>query len=109
MNEIQSIISRLERQRESIDRALGALREIEGTETSAAQKRGESPAKKGLRARRRMSAAGRARIGEATRKRWADKRAAEAAAEKQAGQKRPQRKKRVARKKASAKTVSAAE
>jgi hypothetical protein len=71
LNDISGIISQLERQRTAIDRALQALRDIEGTGEPAPKKRGR---------KRRMSAEGRARIGEATRKRWAAKRAAEAAA-----------------------------
>lgn len=78
MNDIQSIISQLERQRDAIERALGALRDIEGTGTPAAKKQGAAPGKKRGR-KRRISAEGRARIAAATRKRWADKRAAEAA------------------------------
>ena len=77
MKEIQTIISQLERQQAAIERALAALREIEGIETATARGQ-ERPQKKRSR-KRRMSAEGRARIGAATRKRWADKRAAEAA------------------------------
>jgi hypothetical protein len=108
LNEIQNIISQLENQREAIERALGALREIAGTAAPAAKKRGRPP-KKRRGGKRHMSAEGRARIAEATRKRWADKRAAEAAAEKKAATKRASAKKRIAVKKAATKTAAAAE
>ena len=81
MNEIENIIRQLEQQRASIDRALEALREITGIGAPVgAKRRGRPPGKK---RRRGMSPEGRARIGEATRKRWAEKRAAEAAAAKE--------------------------
>ena len=79
MNEIKSVISQLERQRNAIERALAALREIGDSAASPEEKRASSPQKTRGR-KRRMSAEGRARIGEATRKRWADKRAAESSA-----------------------------
>ena len=81
MNEIQNVISQLERQRDAIERALQALREI-GDAAAPAAPKGPAPAQKKRGRKRGMSAAGRARIGEATRKRWADKRAAETQAEK---------------------------
>lgn len=85
MNDIPSIISQLEQQRGAIDRALEALREIEGTGTAAPAKRRGRPRGKENGGRRRMSAEARARIGEATRKRWAERRALDAEAEKKAG------------------------
>jgi hypothetical protein len=39
LNEIASIVFQLERQRDAIDRALGALREVDGTGTAASAKR----------------------------------------------------------------------
>ena len=68
MSEISSIIERLQRQRESIDKAIAALNEVESVSNSSTK----AGSKK-----RGMSAAGRQRISEATKKRWADKRAAE--------------------------------
>lgn len=65
MSEIGKIISQLEQQRDAMDRAIAALREVED--------QGPKPVK------RQMSAAGRRRIIEATKKRWAAKRAADAA------------------------------
>jgi hypothetical protein len=77
LNGVEAIISKLEQQRDAIERALSALRQVESTPTTAVptKKRGRPPGRRG-----RMSAEGRARIAEATRKRWADKRAADAAA-----------------------------
>ncbi len=89
MTDIQNIISQLERQRTSIERALEALHDIEGTGSVPAQKQATPAQNKRGGRRRRMSAEGRARIAAATRKRWADKRAAEAAmAAKKASKKR---------------------
>jgi hypothetical protein len=83
LNEMQNIISQLENQREVIDRALTALREITGIGAPAAttEKRGRPPQKK-QGGKRHMSAEGRARIAESTRRRWAEKRAADAAVSK---------------------------
>lgn len=79
LNGIENIIRQLEGQRTSIDRALEALREIAGLEAPVTVKRrGRPPGKK----KGGMSAEGRARIGEATRERWAAKKAAEAKAAK---------------------------
>ena len=82
MNDIARVISRLEQQRTTIDRAISALREVEGlkpAETAAVDGAGPSEPKK-----RRMSVAGRRRIAEATRKYWAEKRAAKATQAKKA-------------------------
>jgi hypothetical protein len=85
LNDIESIIQQLEQQRGAIERALGALREIVGSPVPAVKKRGRPPGKEKRGGARHMSAEGRARIGEATRKRWAEKRAAEASATKKTG------------------------
>ena len=76
MSEIASIIARLEQQRDSIDRAILALREVESAKPAKAVS--TEPATAEEPKKRRMSAAGRRRIAEAARKRWADKRVAEA-------------------------------
>jgi hypothetical protein len=83
LNEIDSIISQLEAKRAAIERALAALREIEG-ERPAVKRRGRPPGKKARGGKRHMSAEGRAHIREGVRRRWAEKRAAEAAAQKKA-------------------------
>ena len=82
---VEQIISELEQQREAIERAISALRQVEGTPATGGplKRRGRPPGQKG-----HMSPEGRARIAEATRKRWADKRAAEAAAAKKTHGKR---------------------
>ena len=71
MNDIDNVISRLEKQRSAIDRALLALREIAGPNTPNAQ-----PASQSKSGKRRLSPEGRRRIIEATKRRWAAKRAA---------------------------------
>lgn len=81
MNDINRIISELERQRVAIDRAIAALRDVTGpsaaaSSTQASVKRANAPA--ATKKRRQLSPEGRQRIVEATRKRWAARRAAEA-------------------------------
>lgn len=75
MNDIAIIISRLGQQRASIDRAISALREIDGLKPAPVPAH-HAVAK--VHKKNRLSPAGRRRIAEATRKRWAEKRAAEA-------------------------------
>lgn len=75
MNDIARVISRLEQQRATIDRAISALREVERLKPAEAP---SSDGSNGAKPKRRhMSAEARRRIGEATRRRWAEKRAAE--------------------------------
>jgi hypothetical protein len=76
VTDIGKMISQLEQQRGAIDRAISALREVEGPKPARSTPADDTDANRPKK--RRMSAAGRRRIGEATRKRWADKRAAEA-------------------------------
>ena len=74
MTDLSSIISELEQQRDAIERALAALRDVGGSSriTSNATAQSSTPRK------RQMSEAGRKRIAEATRQRWAAKRALQA-------------------------------
>jgi hypothetical protein len=76
VNHIAQIISQLEHQRAAIDRAISALREIDGpTQGGAATPatvEGTTTVQK-----RHISPEGRKRIIEATKRRWAAKRAAE--------------------------------
>ena len=76
MTDIGKMISQLEQQRGAIDRAISALREVERPRPTRSLPTDGTDANRPKK--RRMSAAARRRIGEATRKRWADKRAAEA-------------------------------
>jgi hypothetical protein len=95
MTDLGSIIQELEQQRDAIDRALAALRGVGGsdrTTSKAAAKATSTPRKL------QMSEAGRKRIAEATRRRWAAKRAIEAASKK-AGLKQPTAKKELPSKK----------
>jgi hypothetical protein len=68
VNDIDNVISRLERQRSAIDRALLALREISSPNTPNTQPVSQSKSRK-----RRLSPEGRRRIIEATKRRWAAK------------------------------------
>ncbi len=72
MNDVENVISKLEKQRSVIDRAISALREITGSPAKGPDV-AESNTKK-----RRLSPEGRKRIIEATKRRWAAKRAAQA-------------------------------
>jgi L-2-hydroxyglutarate oxidase LhgO len=74
VNDVESVISKLEKQRSAIDRAISALREITGSPTTGPDVV-ESKTKK-----RRLSPEGRKRIIEATKRRWAAKRTAQTAA-----------------------------
>ena len=73
MNDVEKVISQLERQRSAIDRAISALREITGSPATGPV-HGITQRKK-----RHLSSEGRRRIIEATKRRWAAKRTAQAA------------------------------
>jgi hypothetical protein len=75
MDGLASIIERLERQRAGIDKALAALRDVDGTETSEATP--EAPATR----KRGMTPEGKKRLITALKKRWALKKAESEAAE----------------------------
>jgi hypothetical protein len=68
VNDIDNAISRLEKQRSAIDRALLALREISDPNIPKAQTGSQRKSR-----RRRLSPEGRRRIIEATKRRWAAK------------------------------------
>lgn len=80
MNDLSKIVAQLEEQRDAIDRALKALREIGGSSgavrvaaTSAAASVAPAGKKKGpgRPRKRRLSEEGRQRIIEAAKRRWA--------------------------------------
>ena len=73
MNQIDSIITQLEQQKDAIDRALSALREVEGSAVSHGPAPGNS-APTNSHGKRKLSPEGRRRIIEATRRYWAEKR-----------------------------------
>ena len=77
MNQTASIIRQLEQLASGIDRALAALRSITNQDRSAAA---ATLVGAPQRKRHRMSAAGRKRVGDAARKRWAAFHAAQRAA-----------------------------
>ncbi len=74
MNDVTRIISELERQRTAIERAISALREVAGRQDvqNLATSSAGGPAGK----KRQLSPEGRQRIIDATKRRWAAKRAA---------------------------------
>lgn len=75
VTDIDAVITQLEQQREAIDKALAALRDIGGSRGASAPQ-SSSPAQGGIR-KRVLTPAGRRRIAEAARRRWAEKRASE--------------------------------
>ena len=110
MKNVDRIISDLEKQRAVIERAISSLREIADLVGSGASRVAATPLAP-RRKRRRLSAAGRRAISEATKKRWARKRAAEStAAKKQADRSMARRqavKKSAAKKKTAPKATAA--
>ena len=75
MNNIESIITDLEHQRSAIDQAISALRSVTGTPESSSAIASEQ--KELLTKKRGISAAGRKRLADAMRRRWAAKRASQ--------------------------------
>jgi len=81
-DQLNDIITQLERQRAAIDRALAALRDIDGAGAtpSAPKSAAEAPAdtspRKPARRKVRFTPDGRRRLAEAMRRRWAAKRTA---------------------------------
>jgi len=73
VNNVENVISQLETQRSAIDRAISALREATGKSPLA---KFASPSGNGQSRKRHLSPEGRRRIIEATKRRWAAKRAA---------------------------------
>lgn len=73
--DIARVIAGLEQQRASIDRAISALREIEGSQPSP-QIVSNTGKKRGRPRKSRLSPEGRRRIVEAAKKYWAERRAA---------------------------------
>jgi hypothetical protein len=101
LKDIESIISELEQQRSAIDRAILALREVTGTRPPGAAT--ASPPREAVAGKKRtITPAGRKKIAEAMRRRWAEKRGlgqgSNAIQPSQAGQQRDTAKKRPAKK-----------
>jgi hypothetical protein len=79
-NSLNEVIRKLEQQRAGIERALAALREIEGTPApTSATESAPTGARRGRR-KSRMTPEGRRRLSEALKARWAAKRAGTTAA-----------------------------
>ena len=72
MNNVENVISQLETQRSAIDRAISALREVAGKSPLA---KVTALGSNGQPRKRHLSPEGRRRIIEATKRRWATKRA----------------------------------
>jgi hypothetical protein len=73
---LSDIIAKLEQQKRAIERALSALREIEGTGVQSSEETPPAPRKVRAKRKRRISPEGRKRLAEAMKRRWAVKRTA---------------------------------
>jgi hypothetical protein len=69
------VLSDLKRERDLLDRAIAALEQMEGSTPQAGQSYKPSSTNQTSGKRRGLSAAGRRRISEAMKKRWAERRA----------------------------------
>ena len=76
-NGLKEVIKGLEKQKTAIERALAALKEVDGTAVESVPS-APAPARRGRPAKRKggMTPEGRKRLSEALKKRWAVKRAA---------------------------------
>ena len=77
MDALNDIISRLESQKQAIEKALSALREVGGT-ASAATPAKRAYTRRAVKKSGGISAEGRKRLADAMKKRWALKRAGSA-------------------------------
>ena len=73
---LNGIIARLEEQKSAIERALSALREIEGSEVQSREEKPLAPRKVRTKRKRGVTPEGRKRLAEAMKRRWAVKRIA---------------------------------
>jgi len=73
---LNDIIARLEEQRRAIERALSALREIEGSGVQSRDEKPSAPRKVRTKRKRGITPEGRKRLAEAMTRRWAVKRTA---------------------------------
>ncbi|MGI8990507.1 MAG: hypothetical protein ACR2I2_13135 [Bryobacteraceae bacterium] len=76
MNELGGIIARLEQQKAALDRALSALRQVGGSDGSSSATSAQPKA--AVTKTGGITPAGRRKLSEASRMRWAQKRAAQA-------------------------------
>ena len=73
---LNHIIARLEEQRSAIERALSALRQIEGSGIQNKVEKSPVPRKVRTKRKRKITPEGRKRLAEAMKRRWAVKRTA---------------------------------
>ena len=73
---LNDVIARLEEQKTGIERALSALRQIEGSGVQSREEKPPAPRKAQTKRKRRITPEGRKRLAEAMKRRWAVKRAA---------------------------------
>lgn len=73
---LNDVIARLEDQKRAIERALSALRQIEGAGVHSGEEKPLAPRKLPTKRKRRITPDGRKRLAEAMKRRWAAKRTA---------------------------------
>src|SRR5579863_9658138 len=73
---LYDIIAKVEQQRNAIERALSALREIEGSEVQSREEKSPAPRKVQAKRKRGITPEGGKRLAEAMKRRWAVKRTA---------------------------------
>jgi hypothetical protein len=73
---LNDIIARLEEQKSAIERALSALRQIEGSGVQSREEKPLAPRKVWAKRKRGITPEGRKRLAEAMKRRWAVKRTA---------------------------------
>jgi hypothetical protein len=73
---LNDIIARLEEQKSAIERALSALRQIEGSGVQSGEEKPPARRKVPTKRKRRITPEGRKRLAEAMTRRWAVKRTA---------------------------------
>lgn len=73
---LTSIIARLEEQKSAIERALSALKELDGSRNESREAKAPTPRNVRTKRKRRITPEGRKRLAEAMKRRWAVKRTA---------------------------------
>ena len=73
---MNDVIAKLEEQKSAIERALSALKEIEGSRNESREEERPAPRKVRAKRKRGITPEGRKRLAEAMKRRWAVKRTA---------------------------------
>jgi len=84
LSDVQDIISQLEQQRDAIERAIAALRDITPAQSAVVQRVDKAPSAAERGTRGHITPAGRRKLAEAMKRRWAAKRTAQRASARKA-------------------------